>query len=54
MSDEAEDLARRLSEYRRMKEAAAWLRRRLEDQPFRPGAKRKPGRPEDPQLRLPT
>ena len=41
----AEELARRLAEYRRMKEAAAWLRERLADRarallPPRPGAAR--------------
>jgi segregation and condensation protein A len=38
--DAAEDLARRLAEYRRMKEAAAWLRERLQgeaDRFFRTG-----------------
>src|SRR6184192_1498211 len=30
----AEELARRLAEYRRMKEAAAWLRERLDDGRF--------------------
>jgi segregation and condensation protein A len=32
--DAAEELARRLDEYRRMKEAAAWLRERLEQERF--------------------
>lgn len=51
---EAEELAERLAVYRQMKIAAAFLRERLDDQPYLPGAVRKPRHLQqyEPQLRL--
>ena len=39
---EAEDLRFRLSVYRQVKVCAAFLRQRLDEQPFLPGATKKP------------
>ncbi len=53
-NDEAAELAARLAVYRQMKIAAAFLRDRLDEQPYLPGAVRKPTflAQYDPQLRL--